>query len=329
MVSIPVLLAVEFENFDGYSDDGPPWDFPDTLLPNDRDTEGIKLGLIYDLVGVVFFRNSDSHFFAQYTPKPQADIHEYDGLLRNGSPIIKLGTKFQEVNSDYSLDAPPGSTVSAVFYHLRGGWKSQQRFYASRSIQCDTLYSLSFSSSTLDVLPSMTYNDPSLEATPGNELTWMNNPWNPSTIEYTKKRKVVREWEDISDDNNSALGELAPGAESEDSVARLVLSNKRDPSVIAVSELESLWNMNCRCGISRDGNKLYDADIYGLAIQCKECYDWLHIACQQDARAGKLAKKAAFKCDRCDLIYLIIRKPNAKKQTKAQLKRYVTMHITS
>ncbi len=120
VVSIPVLLTVEFENFDGYSVDGPPWDFPDTLVPDDTDIEGIQSGLIYDLVGVVFFRKADSHFYVQYAPKPGDDIHEYDGLLRKGCPIVKQGIKFKDINSDYTLEAPQGSTISAVFLPSTG-----------------------------------------------------------------------------------------------------------------------------------------------------------------------------------------------------------------
>lgn len=328
VVSIPVLLAVEFENFDGYSDNGPPWDFPDTLLPDDNDTEGLLLGLIYDLVGVVFYRQADHHFFAQYAPKHQDDIHEYDGLLRNGSPIIKLGNKFGELNSDHTLNVPPGSTVSAVFYHLRGGWKSQQRFFAARSEQCDTLYNLSFTSLTLDVLPSMTYDDPkfpTLVPTPDSERSWMNNPWSKITREYVQKPKVIRAWEAISDDDSTPPNNTVPCIESEDSAASPILPKVRPPSLLP-SKPDSLFNMNCRCGISHDGNLLYNGDVYGMAIQCEECNEWLHIACQREARAGNLKNKGVFKCDRC---YLVIQKLPSKKQTKVQLKRCVIRFITS
>ena len=47
--SIPVVLAVELENFSGYTD-LPPWNIPETLLP-DTSSAAKDYGLVYKLVG--------------------------------------------------------------------------------------------------------------------------------------------------------------------------------------------------------------------------------------------------------------------------------------
>ncbi|KAF9468215.1 hypothetical protein BDZ94DRAFT_1184677 [Collybia nuda] len=59
---------------------------------------------------------------------------------------------------------------------------------------------------------------------------------------------------------------------------------------------KSDFPVNCRCGIQGNGHELLDDE---EVVQCDECYDWSHIACQRMGRASKLGLKAKFLCDMC------------------------------
>lgn len=77
---------------------------------------------------------------------------------------------------------------------------------------------------------------------------------------------------------------------------------RNSPATSEVLSLpESLFSLNCRCGATGDGNVLYRKDDVGGAIQCNECKDWSHIACQREGRASDLPEDTGFICDFCDL----------------------------
>ncbi len=183
---------------------------------------------------------------------------------------------------------------------------------------CDSLYNLSFSETSLETLPFISYTDPRLKKMENDQRYWLNSPYKARTVEYISK-PPLRPWVDIDSNVSDA------SAESEEATETLIPLPEHPASPI-ISEPDSSFNVNCRCGISGDGNVLYEADIYGEAIQCDDCNEWLHIACQRNARAGNLKIKDAFICDRCNFR---IPNFNSKKLTKAQLRRCVIKLITT
>jgi hypothetical protein len=80
---------------------------------------------------------------------------------------------------------------------------------------------------------------------------------------------------------------------------------------------DSLWMINCRCGVEGDGNVLYRTD-EGETVQCDECLEWSHISCQRDGRASLLGPKDWFTCDFCDELSLLNLKFQKKQRESAR-----------
>ncbi len=95
VASIPVILAVELENFSGYTD-LKPWNIPETLLP-DTSKAAIDHGLIYNLIGWALYRESDNHFLCQHFSPDYTRLSTYDSMLYNGCPKTEIGTPDTEL----------------------------------------------------------------------------------------------------------------------------------------------------------------------------------------------------------------------------------------
>jgi hypothetical protein len=72
------------------------------------------------------------------------------------------------------------------------------------------------------------------------------------------------------------------------------------------------WHVN---GLKGDGNISYNQEA-GVVIQCSDCGDWSHLACQQDGRASDLPEKELFICNFCDLSTLLPRPVDSRRSLR-------------
>lgn len=132
---------------------------------------------------------------------------------------------------------------------------------------------------TLDKLPTVSYHQAGFREMDKKDRVWLLRPEQKGTTEY------------ISNPIPS-LPLARDGPESEEETAIHPASQ--------VSLPDSDFALNCRCGAVSNANIAYHQDD-GEAVQCIECRDWSHVACQQDGRVSILGKDEPFLCDSCDL----------------------------
>lgn len=76
------------------------------------------------------------------------------------------------------------------------------------------------------------------------------------------------------------------------------LSEDEQGEMPMINSMASEFSLLCRCGVMGDGNLESETQEF---IQCEQCQNWSHIACQRDGRASSLRKDARFVCDECDM----------------------------
>jgi hypothetical protein len=211
-------------------------------------------------------------------------------MKNNGIPIQELGATFSSHMSGKKVSLPSGSTIYQVFYLLRGGLDTQDIFFDMRKKSLSDKLGITFSTGNLDQQCSMNYSLGDYFEMQAKQRTWLFNPFKSTTIEYLLRP---------SSSNISNLEiDSSLGPESEDS--------DTDISQQSESSLpDSLFAIDCRCGLSGDGNLLYRPEQFGEAIQCDKCKSWSHIACQRNGRASDLGEKDIFICDFCDPTFIL------------------------
>ncbi|KAF9455241.1 hypothetical protein BDZ94DRAFT_1327669, partial [Collybia nuda] len=286
-ISVPISLRIEIQHEGFIPANDQVWDFPLTVFTSpDGIAEGD--GIAYDLVGFALFNPVQSHFITRYVHHNK--VITYDGMKYDGYSIMEPGATVETHLAGRSPSLPDGYTVHQVFYRLQGGLVAQEKFYTLRSAYYKDQFNISVSRNSSNDPIAVAYQKGGMIEMDKRDRFWMiDGPRRPTT-EYLTQNAPISPDTSIIDDNS---------LESEDEtlppnyyVAQI--SQRGSPESLP----DSLFSLNCRCGLVGDGNKLYQT-IEGEAIQCNECNDWSHIACQTDGRASGLKKDEKFFCDMC------------------------------
>ena len=286
VVSIPMILAIEVgDESVGLNrrlvSEHQKWDFPPTISP-DSENAAKNFGIIYDLVGFVLINTEGTHFTARYSSHNQKIICTYDSLAHRGYPVEEKKASFQTHIAGPNIKLPKGFRIWQAYYLLRGGLEAQKKFFEIRTKEYTSKYHLYFSEKTLDNLSTISYNHQGQHEMLAKNRNWMKHPERAETTEY------------ISSKSQTLASTAKDGPESEEETL---------PPIPIPSSPDSLPNsefdLNCRCGMTGDGNVVYHQED-GEVVQCNECRDWSHICCQRDGRASDLPENKPFFCDNCD-----------------------------
>jgi len=178
---------------------------------------------------------------------------------------------------------------------------SQDEYFRARKLELDIILNIHITSLNLDTVPSIEYSGLDLVELEAEEKTWLMHPQKARTREYVTpcKEKALPAPQPQGPSDKLIRAEAGP--ESEEGVEEEEVVDELASELSLDSPPTSAFALNCRCGRQGDGNKAYSAELEGLAIQCHECNEWSHVACQRNARASNLRAKDHFRCDGCSL----------------------------
>jgi hypothetical protein len=331
VVGIPTMLMLNFSEPSNLL----VWTFPETITPLTK-TLAKRSRLIYDLVGFGLHSKKAGHFTAHYTFKSHSDIFIYDGMKNDGYALRKDQARFTTHLAGNNQGFPTGYTVSTAVYHLRGGSKAKNAFFNARRNEYSKHFHLDVTAD-LSTLPTCSYKGELIELDP-QARSWMTGPaLRKQTREYVTS--VTTPMTHPSHPKSAPIMSKAPVQLSTAELAMLASNDNsleseepfisNQPPSPAKSDLSlsgSVFPINCRCGVKGDGNQLYREE-EGVAVQCDECRDWSHIACQQNGRASLLGDKDRFVCDFCDALAIL--NPQYHKMQRESARKYVLDMIQS
>ena len=292
VISLPVVFTVEVELTEGSK----VWNFLETLLPL-TETEAHEHGLQYELVGLALLSTGDgaAHFLARHASADHRKIYTYDGLSHGGLTIVERKAKFQTHVAGKKVKIPEGFVVYQAFYHLRGGLKAQAAFSGIRAQAIREAFKLSVTQSS--------HSNPMAVKYDGEDLISLDpllrKAWSlkDNIDEYISPRKEIEAaplaLDDIDEDDEF---------EEEEPTVRVVQPlphGSPDQKGSSVSLPDEEFELRCRCGLTGDGNILYQEE-EGMAIQCSQCQYWSHVACQRNGCASNLSEDEDFTCGLCD-----------------------------
>ena len=329
VVSLPMMLVIEVgdESFSGSAvanANDMIWDFPKTLSSSTEHTTDQE-NITYDLVGLALIHPSTStaHFTTRYTLESHANtkIYTYDDMLHGGFAVEEPDAKFETHIYRKNVKIPDGFRVYAAAYCLRGGTLAQDRFFTWRTHALANIFNLHTSSQSLNILPILSYHVRTLIEMDPIDRSWLLYPTNAPTTEYVSphgkynlpykpSESVTRYSIESEDSDETSLDKTPPVEHLPDTVAI-----PSSPLFLPSSPPNSEFQLNCRCGFHGDGNKLYRKE-EGTAIQCDECKDWSHVACQRNGRASGLGEKDTFVCDLCGLAMIVVAQKQLRKSER-------------
>jgi len=292
VISIPVVLLLRVPEDSNQL----VANIPQTLTPLTK-TLANKTGVIYDLVGFGLYSEKACHFTARYMLKNYSDIFSYDGMKNRGYAIWE--------GPDNLQDLPKGYIINTVVYNLRGGSRAQNAFFLTRQNRYSKRFNIDISGD-LSTFPICSYTGRLVELSQ-EACFWKKPSQHPKMKEYVTepipimdkpKLTTSNTLVQVSTPNLNSLEFTKGSPESKEPMANHLPSP-------AHSLPDSDFMVNCHCGVNGDGNVLYRTSDEGAAIQCDECDEWSHMACQRDGRASLLKDKDKFICDFCDALKLL------------------------